>query len=191
MLEMSPNQKSLQKVNDQINRGELLNQTAQQFAQQRYRDQRSKNFYDMFVLNEGNKPQVYKDSKGNRTIGIGFNLEDAGNKKFLKESGIDINELFNGRKLTDRETKTLYNRSLTQAFKDAQSYDPNFAKRPEAVKMTLVDMAFNLGLTKLNKFVDMKKGLMNNDYNVAADEMVDSNWYKQVKSRGVEKIFRR
>jgi hypothetical protein len=97
MLEMSPNQKALQKVNDQINRGELLNQTAQQFAQQRYRDQRSKNFYDMFVLNEGNKPQVYKDSKGNRTIGIGFNLEDAGNRKFLKESGIDINELFNGR----------------------------------------------------------------------------------------------
>ena len=184
MLEMSPNQKALQKVNDQISRGELLNQTAQQFAQQRYRDQRANNFYDMFVLNEGNKSQVYKDSKGNRTIGIGFNLEDAGNKKFLKESGIDINELFNGRKLTDRETKTLYNRSLTQAFKDAQSYDPNFAKRPEAVKMTLVDMAFNLGLTKLNKFVDMKKGLMNNDYNMAADEMVDSNWYKQVKSRG-------
>ena len=184
MLEMSPNQKALQKVNDQISRGELLNQTAQQFAQQRYRDQRSKNFYDMFVLNEGNKPQVYKDSKGNRTIGIGFNLEDAGNRKFLKESGIDINELFNGRKLTDRETKTLYNRSLTQAFKDAQSYDPNFAKRPEAVKMTLVDMAFNLGLTKLNKFEKMKAGLMNNDYNVAADEIIDSKWYKQVKSRG-------
>jgi lysozyme len=160
------------------------NQTPQDFAQQRYRDQRSKNFYDMFVLNEGNKPQVYKDSKGNRTIGIGFNLEDAGNRKFLKQEGIDINELFNGRKLTDRETKTLYNRSLTQAFKDAQSYDPNFAKRPEAVKMALVDMAFNLGLTKLNKFVEMKKGLMNNDYNMAADEMVDSNWYKQVKSRG-------
>ena len=184
MLEMSPNQKALQKVNDEISRGELLNQTAQQFAQQRYRDQRANNFYDMFVLNEGNKPQVYKDSKGNRTIGIGFNLEDAGNRKFLKESGIDINELFNGRKLTDKETKTLYNRSLTQAFKDAQSYDPNFSKRPEAVKMALVDMAFNLGLTKLNKFVDMKRGLMNNDYNMAADEMVDSNWYKQVKSRG-------
>ena len=160
------------------------NQTTQQFAQQRYRDQRANNFYDMLSLNEGNKPKVYKDSKGNRTIGIGFNLEDASNRKFLKREGININELFAGRELTDRETKTLYNHSLTQAFKDAQSYDPNFAKRPEAVKMTLVDMAFNLGLTKLNKFVDMKKGLMNNDYNMAADEMVDSNWYKQVKSRG-------
>ena len=160
------------------------NMTAQQFGNQRAKDQRAKSYYDMLSLNEGNKSRVYKDTAGNRTIGIGFNLEDAGNRKFLKQQGIDINELFAGRELTDRETKILYNHSLTQAFKDAQSYDPNFARRPEAVKMALVDMAFNLGLTKLNKFVEMKKGLMNNDYNVAADEMVDSNWYKQVKSRG-------
>jgi len=162
----------------------IENKTPSQFALQRVRDQRSQSYYDMLSLNEGNKPKVYKDSKGNRTIGIGFNLEDAGNRNFLKQKGININELFAGRELTDRETKILYNHSLTQAFRDAQSYDPNFAKRPEAVKMSLVDMAFNLGLTKLNKFVEMKKGLMNNDYNVAADEMVDSNWYKQVKSRG-------
>ena len=160
------------------------NKTPQQLAQQRIREQRSQNYYDMLSLNEGNKPKVYKDSKGNRTIGIGFNLEDAANRKFLKREGIDINELFDGRKLSENETRTLYNHSLTQAFKDAQSYDPNFAKRPEAVKMTLVDMAFNLGLTRLNKFKDMKAGLMNNDYNVAADEMIDSKWYKQVKSRG-------
>ena len=160
------------------------NQSTQQLAAQRVQEQRSQNYFDMLVLNEGNKPKVYKDSKGNRTIGVGFNLEDAANRKFLKEQGININELFAGRELTDRETKTLYNYSLTQAFKDAQSYDPNFAKRPEAVKMTLVDMAFNLGLTRLNKFVDMKAGLKNNDYNVAADEMVDSKWYKQVKDRG-------
>ena len=160
------------------------NQSTQQLAAQRVQEQRSQNYFDMLVLNEGNKPKVYKDSKGNRTIGVGFNLEDAGNRKFLKREGIDINELFSGRELSERETRTLYNHSLTQAFKDAQSYDPNFAKRPEAVKMTLVDMAFNLGLTRLNKFVDMKAGLKNNDYNVAADEMVDSKWYKQVKDRG-------
>jgi len=160
------------------------NQSTQQLAAKRVREQRSQNYFNMLSLNEGNKPKVYKDSKGKRTIGIGFNLEEPANRKILKKEGIDINELFAGRELTDKETKTLYNYSLTQAFKDAQSYDPNFAKRPEAVKMTLVDMAFNLGLTKLNKFEKMKTGLMNNDYNVAADEMIDSKWYKQVKSRG-------
>jgi lysozyme len=160
------------------------NQSTQQLAAKRVQEQRSQNYFDMLVLNEGNKSTVYKDTKGIDHIGIGFNLEDNANRKFLKKEGININELLGGRKLTDRENKILYNRSLTQAFKDAQSYDPNFAKRPEAVKMTLVDMAFNLGLTKLNKFEKMKTGLMNNDYNVAADEMIDSKWYKQVNDRG-------
>lgn len=160
------------------------NKTPSQFANQRIKDLRAQSYFNMLSLNEGNKPRVYEDSKGNRTIGIGFNLEDEGNRRFLKEEGIDINELFDGRELSDREIKILYNHSLRQAFEDAQKFDPNLAQRPEAARMAIVDMAFNLGLTRLNKFKKMKAGLMNNDYQTAADEMVDSKWYKQVKSRG-------
>ena len=160
------------------------NKTPSQFANQRIKDLRAQSYFNMLSLNEGNKPRVYEDSKGNRTIGIGFNLEDEGNRRFLEEQGIDINELFDGRELSDRETKILYNHSLRQAFEDAQKFDPNLAQRPEAARMAIVDMAFNLGLTRLNKFKKMKAGLMNNDYQTAADEMVDSKWYEQVKSRG-------
>ena len=160
------------------------NKTPTELANRRVKEQRSENYFNMFKLNEGNKPKVYEDSKGNRTIGVGFNLEDEGNRKFLKQEGIDIDELFQGRKLSDKETRILYNHSLRQAFADAQKFDPDLAKRPEAARMAIVDMAFNLGLTRLNKFKKMKAGLMNNDYQTAADEMVDSNWYKQVKSRG-------
>ena len=160
------------------------NKTPRELANRRVQEQRAENYFNMLSLNEGNKSKVYKDSKGVPHIGIGFNLEDAGNKRFLKEQSIDINEILRGRELTDKETKVLYNHSLRQAFADAQKFDPDLAKRPEAARMGLVDMACNLGLTKLNKFVEMKKGLMNNDYQKAADEMVDSNWYKQVKSRG-------
>ena len=160
------------------------NKTPSQFANQRVQEQRSENYFNMLKLNEGNKPKVYEDSKGNRTIGIGFNLEDAGNRRFLEQEGIDIDELFDGRELSDRETKILYNHSLRQEFSDAQQFDPNLAQRPEAARMAIVDMAFNLGLTRLNKFKKMKASLMNNDYQTAADEMVDSKWYKQVKSRG-------
>tara|TARA_R100000353_G_scaffold84859_1_gene63313 strand:+ start:4387 stop:4914 length:528 start_codon:yes stop_codon:yes gene_type:complete len=160
------------------------NKTPSQFANQRIKDLRAQSYFNMLSLNEGNKPRVYEDSEGNRTIGIGFNLEDEGNRRFLEEEGIDIDELFDGRELSDRETKILYNHSLRQAFEDAQKFDPNLAQRPEAARMAIVDMAFNLGLTRLNKFKKMKAGLMNNDYQTAADEMVDSKWYKQVKSRG-------
>lgn len=160
------------------------NKTAQEYAMERARQKRSMDYLNMFKENEGYKTKVYKDTKGNRTVGIGFNLEDAGNKQFLKKAGISLDEILGGRELTDREVITLYNHSLTQAFKDAKQFDPQFTKRPEPVKKALVDMAFNLGLTKLNKFKKMRTALMQNDYKVAADEMVDSNWYKQVKTRG-------
>ena len=151
---------------------------------ERARQKRSMDYLNMFKENEGYKTKVYKDTKGNRTIGIGFNLEDAGNRRFLKKVGLDLNELLGGRELTDSEVTKLYNHSLTQAFSDAQQFDPQFAKRPEPVKKAIVDMAFNLGLTKLNQFKDMKAALGQNDYKAAADEMVDSNWYKQVRTRG-------
>jgi lysozyme len=160
------------------------NKTAQEYAMERARQKRSMDYLNMFKENEGYKTKVYKDTKGNRTIGIGFNLEDAGNRRFLKKVGLDLNELLGGRELTDSEVTKLYNHSLTQAFSDAQQFDPQFAKRPEPVKKAIVDMAFNLGLTKLNQFKDMKAALGQNDYRAAADEMVDSNWYKQVKTRG-------
>lgn len=66
----------------------------------------------MIVFNEGVKLKVYKDSKGYWIIGIGFNLEDGGNWRILKKEGIDINEFFNGRVLSDKEIKILYNYSL-------------------------------------------------------------------------------
>ena len=158
--------------------------TPQELSQRRVKELRAKAYYDMIAQNEGVKPNVYKDSKGNRTIGIGFNLEDKANRKFLKEQGININELLNGRELNDKEIKTLYNQSLSQAYTDARKFDPKFDKRPEGVKMALTDMSFNLGLTKLNKFEKMKEALQKDDYRTAAVEAQDSDWFKQVKSRG-------
>jgi len=158
--------------------------TPQELSQRRVKELRAKAYYDMIAQNEGVKPNVYKDSKGNRTIGIGFNLEDKANRKFLKEQGININELFNGRELNDKEIKTLYNQSLSQAYTDARKFDPKFDKRPEGVKMALTDMSFNLGLTKLNEFEKMKEALQKDDYRTAAVEAQDSDWFKQVKTRG-------
>jgi len=160
------------------------NLTPSQQAKRRADDMRATDYRNMFIENEGLKEQVYTDTTGNRTIGIGFNLEDKSNQKVLSDIGLNLNEVLGGKKLERNDIIRLYNHSLTQAFNDAQKFDPNFAKRPEPVKKAIVDMAFNLGLTKLNKFEKMKSALMQNDYNLAADEMVDSKWYKQVKTRG-------
>ena len=158
--------------------------TPQELSARRVKDMRAKAYYDMIAHNEGYKPQMYRDSEGHRTIGIGFNLEEKANQKFLKKAGIDINELFRGRELNDKEIKTLYNHSLSQAYTDARKFDPKFDKRPEGVKMALTDMSFNLGLTKLNKFEKMQEALQKDDYRTAAVEAQDSDWFNQVKTRG-------
>lgn len=160
------------------------NLTPAQQAQRRAKDLRATEYREMFIENEGFKDQVYTDTLGNRTIGIGFNLEDKANQKVLADIGLDLQEVLGGKKLERNDIIRLYNHSLTQAFSDAQQFDPGFARRPEPVKKAIVDMAFNLGLTRLNKFKKMKAALMDNDYGRAADEMVDSLWYKQVKNRG-------
>ena len=44
-------------------------------------------------------------------------------------------------------------------------------------------MMFNLGRTRLAKFVRMRSALVSDDWKKAADEGRDSLWYKQVTNR--------
>ncbi len=55
-------------------------------------------------------------------------------------------------------------------------------------RAVLVDMLFNMGLTRVRRFVLMIKALQAEDYNLAAEEMVDSRWYRQTKSRAKELV---
>ena len=163
---------------------------------------RAQAYYKMLEENEGDRNYIYPDTSTvvdkvtgktiknpQPTTGIGFNLNAAHNQKFLKDNNIDkqslrmVNEdgktIRKGRNLTQNEKLLMYNHSLRQAFKDARLYDPRFDQRPESVQMGLVDMAFNLGLTKLKKFVKMKKGLDADDYTTVAKEAKDSDWFRQ------------
>jgi len=141
-------------------------------------------YMDMLSLNEGERRTVYLDSKNKPTIGIGFNLEEPHNKKFLKDKGVDVERILKGEPISRKLMIEMYNHSLTQAFNDAIAYEPDFWKHPKSVQRGLVDMAFNLGLTKLKKFKKMKEGLDARDYDKVTREAIDSDWYKQVKSRG-------
>lgn len=52
----------------------------------------------------------------------------------------------------------------------------------------LIDMLFNMGLTRVRRFVLMIKALQNEDWELAAEEMVDSRWYRQTKTRAKELV---
>ena len=51
-------------------------------------------------------------------------------------------------------------------------------------------MMFNMGRPRLSKFVGMRKAIEEKDWSRAADEMIDSRWYKQVTNRA-ERLVQR
>ena len=142
----------------------------------------------MIEKHEGRKNKVYKDTKGIPTIGVGYNLRNATAKQDLAKVGANLNEVLRGKELTNNQVNGLFKMSLDRALKDAKTYYPDFDNLPEAAKGVLVDMSFNLGLPKLKGFKDLNKALRKGNYNAAADAMIDSAWYRQVKTRGVRLV---
>lgn len=63
-----------------------------------------------------------------------------------------------------------------------------FTKADEVRKAVLIDMCYNIGLSGLLKFKRFIKALDELDYGVAAAEMIDSKWYRQVGNRGIRNV---
>ena len=61
---------------------------------------------------------------------------------------------------------------------------------PEDAQEIIANMIFNMGRPRLSKFKGMKRGVDARDWNAAADEMVDSAWYRQVPNRA-ERLVKR
>lgn len=140
--------------------------------------------FKLISRHEGIRNQIYKDSFGNPTIGIGFNLSDPNNRRILQQLNISELDLRNG--LTDHQIKQIFDISLKQAIIDAKKFIPNLYTLPTNVQKALIDMSFNLGYVKLSKFINVKKALEQRDFNKAAQEMLNSNWARQVGNRATE-----
>jgi lysozyme len=139
--------------------------------------------YNQIADHEGVVQQAYVDSTGHKTIGIGFNLDDASNIKKLEKIGVSVEDLLSGKQLSDSEIKTLYNISISQAYRDAKTFLPDLESHPSDVQKAVVDMSFNLGLTRLLKFKQVRQALFQRNYRKAADEMLNSLWAKQTGRR--------
>ena len=56
----------------------------------------------------------------------------------------------------------------------------------EARQDAMVDICFNLGLTRLRGFVKALEAMSREQFDIAADEFMDSRWSQQVGNRAVE-----
>jgi len=111
---------------------------------------------------EGYKPKPYLDTLGKLSIGYGRNLKD---------NGISL-----------EEANFMFENDLARCQKELYPYSW-YLHQPLHIQYALVNMCFNLGLTKLLGFKKMIQALEEKNYTKAAMEALDSKWATQVKGR--------
>ena len=123
---------------------------------------------DMLKRHEGIKSKVYLCSKGYETIGVGRNIS---------KTGMGISEI---------EIDFLLNNDLLRIRRELRTEYSWFSKLDSIRQDALIDISFNLGQTVLRKFKKALKAMSEENYELAADEFMDSRWSKQVGNRAVE-----
>lgn len=123
---------------------------------------------DRIKKHEGFRNTVYSDSLGKATIGYGHLLtEDDDFEEGIQYDKSLLENLF------DKD----FNRAVYNAQLLLESIDVCNTARE-----VIIEMVFQLGLVVyLN--LKMFEALRNKDYNKAADEMLNSAWYRQTPSR--------
>ena len=146
--------------------------------------------YDMntlvnkLITHEGLVLEVYKDSLGIDTIGIGRNLEDRGiNKEELDYMDIPNIEAVYEHGITKKDAMYLAMNDIKIVEEELCRAHPCVYKQDAIRQLILVDMAFNMGVPRLCKFKKMWNAIHEGNYEVASLEMMDSRWARQVGRR--------
>jgi len=144
---------------------------------------------ELIRKHEGVRYESYDDTRGYRTVGIGFNLDKPGADTRIQVLGIDFNDLYHGAcKLEDQHCSALLKVDLDDAISIAHTIVSNFDSLPDDVQAVVIDMIFNLGASGFAKFKKLIAALTANDFKTAALEMEYSAWYNQVPNRAKEDI---
>ena len=129
---------------------------------------------------EGCVYSVYLDHLDLPTFGIGHLIG-----KNDPEYGLEV-----GAAVSSERVLEAFEEDIQVVLDDCENLYQDFGDLPEEVQMIIANMMFNLGYPRLSKFKGMKAGVDARDWQKAADEMVDSRWYKQVTNRA-ERLVQR
>tara|TARA_R100001510_G_scaffold17077_2_gene14373 strand:- start:1326 stop:1871 length:546 start_codon:yes stop_codon:yes gene_type:complete len=140
---------------------------------------------DQLILHEGMELQVYKDHLGIDTIGVGRNLEDRGitdgELAFMNMLKTEVYE----QGITEAHARFLLANDIDIVEKELSNAHPCISGIGDVRIRVVLDMGFNLGVPRLNKFKNMWKAVHDRDFSLAAVEMLDSRWASQVGQRAV------
>jgi len=120
------------------------------------------------VKNSAGRHIVYDCPAGHATIGIGRNVS---------ESGLG---------LSDIEVEFMLEADIARCAEELGREFPWISELNEARRDAMIDLVFNMGLTRLNGFKKALAAMAEANYDTAAAEFMDSKWASQVKDRAIE-----
>jgi len=148
---------------------------------------RKAHLLEELVKHEGLRLQVYQDTLGIDTIGIGRNLKDRGiSKEELDELDIPTIGHVYEYGITEADAMLLAENDVQIVEEELLRAHPCVEDLDAVRQLVLVDMAFNMGVPRLCKFKKMWNAVHEKKFDIAAKEMLDSRWATQVKSRSVK-----
>ena len=130
----------------------------------------SETLKEMLIRHEDERFYPYTDSVGKLTIGVGHNLDAKGISKTV--------------------SRLMLKEDIDDAIEDTLKWIPEnvYYTITEARRMVIINMMFQMGLTRMKGFKKMRAALLNWDYMEAARQMEDSKWYRQVPRRASELV---
>nr|ALL27402.1 phage lysozyme 2 [Solen strictus] len=121
------------------------------------------------------------DPLGNPTFGIGH-LITSSDPEYGEPAGTPV---------SDARVDEAFQHDIRIAISSSESWcNGYFRNWPSEVKQIIVNMMFNLGISRMNGFVKFCKALKVRNWNRAADEMESSAWYRQVGARAKRLVQR-
>jgi lysozyme len=117
----------------------------------------------MLIKHEGIMTIPYRCTAGKLTVGVGRNLDDVG--------------------ITRDEAVYLLRNDIARVKLELEVVVPTFLELSHGRQNVLIDMCFNLGLSRFILFKKMIAAVIAGDFSTAADEMLASKWAEQVGKR--------
>ena len=135
---------------------------------------------EQLEIDEGVEYEVYLDHLGYATFGVGHLVLESD-----PEHGAEV-----GTPVSESRVIEAFEQDCENVLRDCNILYEDFASLPEEAQQVIANMMFNMGRPRLSKFKGMKRGVDSRDWNAAADEMVDSAWYRQVTNRAERLVER-
>lgn len=123
---------------------------------------------ESLILDEALRLKPYVDTKGKTTIGVGRNLTDVG--------------------ISKDEAIFLLDNDIKHVIEGLDTLIPWWRGMSDVRQHVVMNMCFNMGLSKLMGFKLALSAMESGDYETAANQMLNSAWYGEVGPRAIRLV---